>query len=371
MTNLQDASPRLETTDFLACEVIHDITILGGGPTGLFAAFYAGLRGATCKIVDSMPALGGRLTAVYPEKYIYDVAGFPKILARDLVDNLIAQAAAYRPTVCLDEIAQDLEKRLSQDGEESIFALTTDKGTHLTRTIVIAAGVGQYTPKKHGASSADAYEGRGISYAVIAKNIYKGRRVVVFGGGDSALDWANELVPIAKEVTLVHRSEKFRAHDDSVRKYLASGARAVLNTECVAFLGGDQTGDFEHGIPRLGGVRLRNVDDGSEAILSVDDAVVMFGFNSSLGKLRDWGVTLTKDCVAVNDCMETSIPGVYAAGDIVEYRGKLKLIATGFSEAAIAVNFAKTFINPKEKAQPMHSTTIMELKEKREARLKS
>ena len=362
-------------TSLLRPDDIHDITILGGGPTGLFAAFYAGLRNASCKIVDSMPALGGRLTAVYPEKFIYDVAGFPKILAKDLVDNLIAQTAAYNPTLCLDEVAQTLT-RVTTDSSESVFALATDKGTHLTRTLVVAAGVGQYTPKKHSAPGADHFENTGVAYAVIEKNLYKGRRVVVFGGGDSALDWANELVPIAKEVTLVHRSEKFRAHDDSVRKFLAAAensplaVRALLNTECTGFLGGNDTGDFNHGTARLGAVRLRNIDNGSESTLAVDDALVLFGFNSSLGKLREWGIELVKDCIAVNDCMETNVPGVYAAGDIVEYRGKLKLIATGFSEAAIAVNFAKTFMNPKEKAQPLHSTTIMELKEKREARKK-
>lgn len=353
---------------------LHDITILGGGPTGLFAAFYAGLRNASCKIIDSMPALGGRLTAVYPEKYIYDVAGFPKILAKDLVDNLVAQAQAYSPTLCLDEAAQTLT-RVTLDSGESVFALGTDKGTHLTRTLVIAAGVGQYTPKKHTAPGADVFENRGVAYAVIEKNIYAGRRVVVFGGGDSALDWANELVPLAKEVTLVHRSDKFRAHDDSVRKFLDAAqksphtVRVRLNTECTGFVGQTADAATKTGT-KLEAVTLRNLDDNAETTLHVDDALVMFGFNSSLGKLREWGIELVKDCIAVNDCMETSLPGVYAAGDIVEYRGKLKLIATGFSEAAIAVNFAKTYMNPKEKAQPLHSTTIMELKEKREARKK-
>ena len=336
---------------------LYDITILGGGPTGLFAAFYAGLRNASCKIIDSMPALGGRLTAVYPEKYIYDVAGFPKVLARDLVDNLIAQTLPYHPTLCLEEAAQTLIRR-----DDGVFELTTDKGVHLTRTIIVAAGVGQYTPKRHTAVGTDVFEGNGIAYAVLQKNVHAGRRVVVFGGGDSALDWANELVPIASEVTLVHRSEKFRAHDDSVRKYTASGKGVRLNTECVEFIGAPG---------KLEAVRLKHLETGEESVLPCDDALVMFGFNSSLGKLKEWGLALAKDCILVNDCMETSVPGVFGAGDIVEYRGKLKLIATGFSEAAIAVAFAKTYINPKEKAQPLHSTTIMELKEKKEARAKA
>ena len=333
-----------------ACEVF-DITILGGGPTGLFAAFYAGLRTAKCKILDSMPSLGGRLTAVYPEKYIYDVAGFPKVLAKDLVDNLVQQAMQYNPTICLNEIAQTLERT-----PEGIWKLQTAQGTHLTKTVVVAAGVGQYTPKRHTAPGAEEFLGKGIEYAVLRKQDFAGKRVVIFGGGDSALDWANELSAVASQVTLVHRSEKFRAHDDSVNKLQATKARIIMNTECTLFAGGSQ----------LASVSLKNTEDGNEENLDVDAALVMFGFNSGLGKLKEWGIELEKDAIRVNDCMETNLPGIYAAGDIAEYRGKLKLIATGFSEAAIAVNFAKTFVNPKEKAQPLHSTTIMELKEKRE-----
>lgn len=334
-------------------EEIFDITILGGGPTGLFAAFYAGLRNASCKIIDSMPALGGRLTAVYPEKYIYDVAGFPKVLAKDLIDNLIAQAMAYKPVLALDEVAQQLRRR-----EDGIWELTTLSQVHLTRTLLIAAGVGSYSPKKHMAAGAEQFEGRGISYAVINKEIYRGRKVIVVGGGDSALDWANEMVPIAAEVTLVHRSDRFRAHDDSVSKLRNSTASIFTNTEVIAF----------EGDTNLKSVRLQNTETQEERTLQVDDALIMFGFNSSLGKIREWGLELHSDGIKVNDCMETNLEGIYAAGDIAEYRGKLKLIATGFSEAAIAVNFAKTFINPKEKAQPLHSTTIMELKEKKQAR---
>ncbi|MFZ9520347.1 MAG: NAD(P)/FAD-dependent oxidoreductase [Silvanigrellaceae bacterium] len=332
---------------------VFDVTILGGGPTGLFAAFYAGLRNASCKIVDSMPALGGRLTAVYPEKYIYDVAGFPKVLAKELVDNLIAQAMAYKPVLAMEEIAQSLHRR-----DDGIWELTTNAGLHLTKTIIIAAGVGSYSPKKHVAPGADRFEGNGISYAVVNKEIHRGRKVVVVGGGDSALDWANEMVPIASEVTLVHRSDRFRAHDDSVNKLRKTNARILTNTEITSFEG-DST---------LQRIHFQNTESQDTSSIDVDDAIIMFGFNSSLGKIREWGLELHGDGIKVNDCMETNLPGIYAAGDIAEYRGKLKLIATGFSEAAIAVNFAKTFINPKEKAQPMHSTTIMELKEKRQAR---
>ncbi|MBM3381885.1 MAG: NAD(P)/FAD-dependent oxidoreductase [Betaproteobacteria bacterium] len=335
-------------------ENIFDITILGGGPTGLFAAFYSGLRNASCKILDSMPALGGRLTAVYPEKYIYDVAGFPKVLAKDLVDNLVAQAMAYKPVLALEEVAQTLNRR-----DDGVWELTTQSGQlHLTRTLIVAAGVGSYSPKKHMAPGAPAFEGKGICYAVLNKEVHRNRKVVVIGGGDSALDWANEMVPLASEVTLIHRSDRFRAHDDSVNKLKATSARILTNTEVIAFEGDSV----------LKRIVIENTETKEQSSIDVDDALVMFGFNSSLGKIREWGIELTGDGIKVNECMETNLPGIYAAGDIAEYRGKLKLIATGFSEAAIAVNFAKTFINPKEKAQPLHSTTIMELKEKRGAR---
>lgn len=335
---------------------IFDITILGGGPTGLFAAFYAGLRSASCKIIDSMPSLGGRLTAVYPEKFIYDVAGFPKILARDLVDNLVSQTMTYAPALALGECVEELIRRA-----DGVFEIKTTQATHLSRTVIIAAGVGVYSPKKHQAPGAQAFEDKGIAYAVLEKKAYAGKDVLIAGGGDSALDWANDLVPVARSVTLVHRSEKFRAHDDSLVKLKRTAAKIILNTEIIAFEGQDQ----------LQKVILRDLETQTETSLCVDAAVIMFGFNSSLGRIREWGLETLGDCIAVNEKMETNIPGIYAAGDIVDYSGKLKLIATGFSEAAIAANFAKTFINPKEKSQPLHSTTLMELKEKREARLAS
>ncbi|KAB8033539.1 NAD(P)/FAD-dependent oxidoreductase [Fluviispira multicolorata] len=333
---------------------VYDILILGGGPTGLFAAFYAGMRNASCKIVDSMPALGGRLTAVYPEKFIYDVAGFPKILAKDLVDNLIEQIKPYQTEICLNETSQSLVRNA-----EGIWELTTHKDVHLAKTIIIAAGVGSYSPKKHQAIGSEKFEDKGISYAVIEKSIYKNRNVVIAGGGDSALDWANEFVNIAKSVTLVHRSDKFRAHDDSVSKLQKTNARVILNSEVTEFLGNE----------KLEKIHIKGIENDLDEIIQVDDALIMFGFNSSLGKIKEWGLELVGNGICVNEKMETNLPGIFAAGDIAKYAAKLDLIVTGFSEAAIAVAFAKIFINPKEKAQPMHSTTLMEIKEKKEKRL--
>jgi thioredoxin reductase len=328
---------------------IYDITILGGGPTGLFAAFYAGMRNASCKIIDSMPLLGGRLTAVYPEKYIYDVGGFPKILASQLVENLIEQIKPYNTCLCLNETAQSLSQN-----SENYWELQTTSNTHFTRTLIIAAGVGSYTPQKHQAPGAFEFENKGISYAVRNKALYQNKNVLIAGGGDSALDWANELVSIAKSVTLVHRSEKFRAHDHSVSLLKKSAAKMILNTEIIKFVG-----DFS-----LKQVHIKHLENHTEEILNIDEALILFGFRSSLGKIKDWGLELTKNGISVNEKMETNLPGVYAAGDIAKHQAKLDLIVSGFSEAATAVAFAKIFINPREKAQPLHSTTLMEIKEK-------
>lgn len=333
---------------------IYDITILGGGPTGLFAAFYAGMRNAKCKIIDSMPALGGRLTAVYPEKYIYDVAGFPKILARELIDNLIEQIKPYNTNICLNENTLSIEQT-----EDQIWEIKTNLDTHYTKTIIIAAGVGSYSPKKHQGLGADQFEGKGIEYAVIEKNIYRNKNVIIAGGGDSALDWANELVSIAKSVTLIHRSDKFRAHDDSITKLKKTNARIILNSEISGFYGKEN----------LQEVLIKGLEDHHEEIIKVDAALIMFGFNSSLGKIKEWGLNLVGNGICVNEKMETNLPGIFAAGDIAKYSAKLDLIVTGFSEAAIAVAFAKVYLNPKEKAQPLHSTTVMEIKEKKEKRL--
>ncbi|MES2615383.1 MAG: NAD(P)/FAD-dependent oxidoreductase [Bdellovibrionota bacterium] len=330
-----------------------DITILGGGPTGLFAAFYAGLRNSSCKIIDSMPMLGGRLISVYPEKYIYDVAGFPKILAQDLVSNLVEQIKPYSQEICLNENAQTLTRT-----ENGLWKITTNKQEHLTKTLIISAGVGSYSPKKHTGKNAQIFEGKGVSYAVLEKQAFKNKNVIIAGGGDSALDWANELTQIAKHVTLIHRTDSFRAHGDSVNKLYKTNARILLNTEILEF----------HGDSHLKSVTIKNSDTGEETSLPADDALVMFGYNSSLGKLNEWGLELVGNGILVSERMETNLPGIFAAGDIAKHSAKLDLIATGFSEAAIAVAFAKVFLNPKEKAQPMHSTTIMEIKEKQAKR---
>jgi thioredoxin reductase len=330
-----------------------DITILGGGPTGLFAAFYAGLRDASCRIIDSLPSLGGRLTAVYPEKYIYDVAGFPKILAGDLVANLIQQIEPYQTSIQLSQMAQGLTKR-----ENGLWEIQTQTQSYLTRTLIIAGGVGQYSPKWHSAPGANAFYEKGIYYGVMKKTDYAGKNILVLGGGDSALDWANEFVALGCKVTLAHRTDAFRAHADSLNKFKATHSTILTNVEVKEFKGDNC----------LTSVILHNETTDTTTELKVDCCFVFFGFNSSLGKLKEFGLDLEGNRIKVNSKMETNLPGVFAAGDITHYPGKLDLIVTGFSEAAIAANMAKNFINPKEKIQPMHSTTIAEIKEKKKQR---
>ena len=320
---------------------IHDITIIGAGPVGLFAAFYAGMRGMKAKLIDSLAELGGQLSALYPDKYIYDMAGFPKVLARDLVRDLAAQAMQFSPTVCLEEKVTTLAR------VEGGFELGTERGrTHRTRTVLITAGVGAFAPKKLENPDWARYEGRGLHYVIPDLTRFKDRRVLVVGGGDSAVDWALHLEEIASHVTLIHRRDSFRAHEDSVRKLKASSAKVVLFHELKTIEG-------ERGVERVVIYDNRSKD---ETIVEIDDLVVNFGFLANLGPIRTWGLELEKISIVVNQQMETNIPGVMAAGDIATYPGKLKLIVTGTGEATMAVCTAKMRCDPKASYFPGHSS---------------
>ncbi|MFC7393122.1 NAD(P)/FAD-dependent oxidoreductase [Scopulibacillus cellulosilyticus] len=320
---------------------VYDITIIGGGPTGLFAAFYGGLRQMKVKIIESLPELGGQLTALYPEKYIYDVAGFPKVLARDLVKNLEEQALMFNPAVVLGESVEKVEK------QEDHFVLSTDKSSHYSKTIIITAGVGAFQPRGLGIEAAEKYEGKNLHYFVKDVQAFKDKRVLVCGGGDSAVDWALTLEPVAKEVFLTHRRDKFRAHEHSVEQLKQSTVQIKTPYQIIDVDGNDE---------KLTSVVLDNKEQ-SET-LTVDDVIVSYGFVSSLGAIKDWGLEIEKNSIIVNSKMETNIEGIYAAGDVCTYDGKVKLIATGFGEAPTAVNNAKTYIDPKAKTQPKHSTSM-------------
>lgn len=324
-------------------EHVYDITVIGGGPTGLFTAFYGGMRQASVKIIESLPQLGGQLSALYPEKYIYDVAGFPKVRAQELVNNLKEQMHKFSPTVCLDESVQVLEKR-----EDGVFKLVTNKETHYSKTVIITAGNGAFQPRRLELKSSFQYEKKNLHYFVDDMNKFAGKKVVVFGGGDSAVDWTLMLEPIAEQVTIVHRRDKFRAHEHSVENLIHSNAHVKTPYVPVELIGDDI----------IKQVVLQHVQTGENMTIDVDDVIVNYGFVSSLGPIKDWGLSIEKNSIVVNSKMETSIPGIYAAGDICTYEGKVKLIACGFGEAPTAVNHAKAYIDPKAKIQPLHSSSM-------------
>lgn len=320
-----------------------DIIIIGGGPAGLFAAFYSGMRQASAKIIESMPQLGGQLSALYPEKYIYDVAGFPKVTAQELVDRLKEQLELFKPEVCLEEKVLNVVKR-----EERLFEVTTDKAVHYGKAVIITAGVGAFEPRKLELPEAAAYEGKNLHYFVNDMNRFSGRRVLISGGGDSAVDWALMLEPVAESVTLVHRRDKFRAHEHSVERLLASSVDIVTPAEIASLSG-------SNAIER---VVLRDVKSGERRELDVDDVIVSFGFVSSLGPIAEWGLDIEAGSIVVDSRMATSVPGIFAAGDITAYPGKLKLIAVGFGEAPTAVNNAKVYVDPDAKLSPGHSSNM-------------
>ena len=325
-------------------EEIFDLIIIGAGPTGMFGGFYAGLRGMKFKIIDSMEALGGQVSAMYPEKDIFDVAGFPRVSGKRLVADLEEQLLRFKPQVILGEKVAKVNRRM-----DNVFELTTDKGgVHHCKAIVLALGMGSFTPKKHPNAELAPFEGKGVQYGVLSMDPFKGKRTLVVGGGDSALDWALMLEPICDKVTLIHRRDEFRAHEASVKKLKSSKVDIKLWYELKTVRGKDKVQEA---------VIYEN-HTMAEEVLPVDFVVLNFGFQASLSFLKDWGLTLEKNKIPVNQKMETNVPGIYAAGDIVTHPGKLDLIATGFAEGATAVNFAKTYINPNEKAEPGHSSNL-------------
>lgn len=327
---------------------IRDITIIGGGPTGLFAQFYAGMRGATSQIVDALPQLGGQLAALYPEKDIFDVAGFPQVPAKELVRQLAIQAGRWQQPVHLNQRVISLEE------EDGHFVLGTETDRFPTRAIVIAAGIGAFTPRRLPQACAQPWYGRGIHDVVTDPEEFRGREVVIIGGGDSAFDWAAQLANRAASVTLVHRSDRFRAHAatvEEVRRNAENGGRTSIYTfhELYDVI-------CEH--DRLCGVVLRDTKTKETREVRADVVLPMLGFVSDMGAIADWGLTLEKGEIVVNSMMETGRPGIYAAGDVCTYPGKLKLIASGFSEAAIAVNQAVHWIYPEKKVAPGHSSNL-------------
>ncbi|MBT2666456.1 NAD(P)/FAD-dependent oxidoreductase [Peribacillus simplex] len=325
-------------------EKVYDITIIGGGPVGLFTAFYGGMRQASVKIIESLPQLGGQLSALYPEKYIYDIAGFPKVRAQELVNNLKEQMAKFEQDVVLEQAVQEVEKQA-----DGVFKLTTDKEIHYSKTIIITAGNGAFQPRRIEIDDAKKYESSNLHYFIDDLNHFAGKKVVVFGGGDSAVDWALMLEPIAEKVSIIHRRDKFRAHEHSVETL--KNSKVEIKTPYIPseLIGTDG---------RIHTIVIKDTNGEDTETMEVDAVIVNYGFVSSLGPIKEWGLDIQKNSILVNSRMETNIPGIYAAGDIATYDGKVKLIASGFGEAPTAVNHAKQYIDPKAKVQPMHSSSM-------------
>ena len=320
---------------------VFDLTIIGGGPSGLYAAYYAGFRGLKVKIVDSLEELGGQVTALYPEKFIFDVAGFPKIYGRDLVKNLVEQAMQYKPTVCLGENVQSLKAQADKS-----YILTTQKGAHATKAVLITIGIGAFNPKRIPAPGTEKFEGKGLAYFVPDISVYDKKNVVIVGGGDSALDWVLNLLPRAASVTLVHRRDGFRAHEESVNQVKSSKANLKLFYEVKEIRGNG----------KVESVVLVNNQTKAEETVPADRVLACLGFEATIGPVAQWGLTMDKNDIVVSTRMETNLAGVYAAGDVCSFPGKLKLIATGFGEAATAVNNAAVYLRPGTSAFPGHSS---------------
>jgi thioredoxin reductase (NADPH) len=329
---------------------VRDLTVIGAGPVGLSAAFWAGMREAGVRLVDSLPELGGQLTALYPEKWIYDVPAHPRVLAKELVELLRVQALEqFDVPVHLETTAASISWEGS--GEQRVVVLHTDHGELRSRAVIVAGGHGAFEPKRLPGYDMSPWEGRGAHYIVGEKSIFDGKRVMVVGGGDSAVDWVINLLDTASELSLVHRRQAFRAHELTVGQVLAAADRGEVALH-VPFQIREVRGNGS--VER---VVLYNSEDAAQAIeVEVDAILIQLGFKTALGPLRDWGFQLVKGAIAVDPLMKTSLERVWACGDISAFEGKLKLIATGFAEAAVAVAQAIHTIRPAMTLQPAYST---------------
>ncbi|MGH7567426.1 MAG: NAD(P)/FAD-dependent oxidoreductase [Gemmatimonadales bacterium] len=329
---------------------VKDITIIGAGPTGLFGAFYAGMRGASCRLIDNLDQVGGQVTALYPEKYIFDVAGFPKVLAKDLVKGMAEQALQFGAPVHLAQKVTSLKRE--QENGRPRFTVVTNQDEYPSRTVLVAGGIGAFTPRQLPLKDVDRWLGRGLHDRVLDPQVFTGQRVLLVGGGDSAFDWAVNLQGIARSILMIHRRDGFRAHHATVEqvKALCVAGKMELRTfwEVKAI----------HGDERIERVTIYQNKTKEETTVEVDGVIPQLGFISALGAIAEWGLDIEKGEIKVSQTMETNIPGIFAAGDITTYPGKLKLIATGVSEACIAVNHAVHFINPAAKIEPGHSSNM-------------
>ncbi|MFN5148865.1 MAG: NAD(P)/FAD-dependent oxidoreductase [Flavobacteriia bacterium] len=318
-----------------------DIIIIGAGPVGLFTVFEAGLLKLRCHLIDSLPQPGGQCSEIYPKKPIYDIPGFPSILAGELIDNLMEQAAPFKPGFTLGEAAMTIDK--TDDGK---FIVTTVKGTkHEAPIVIIAGGLGVFEPRKPPIDNIVDYEDMGVEYIIKDPEFYRGKRCVIAGGGDSALDWSIFLAEknIAKEVVLVHRSSSFRGHLDSVQKVIDMAGSGKINLVTEAEVTGI------NGDGKVESITITHQKDG-ELIRETDHFIPLFGLKPSLGPIADWGLEIEKNAIKVDTLdYSTNIPGIYAIGDVNTYENKLKLILCGFHEGTLAVQSAFARIYPDKK----------------------
>jgi thioredoxin reductase (NADPH) len=319
-----------------------DVLIIGAGPVGLYGAYYAGFRGLSVGVMDSLPEPGGQISAMYPEKLIYDIAGFPTVKGRELVERLLAQAGRFSPHYLLGEQADQLERL--PDGR---LRIVTASGAQMTcRAVVIAGGIGRFAPRPIPAGQ--EFLGRGLEHFVPRPDTYAGKDVVIVGGGDSACDWALALEPVARSVTLVHRREAFRAHRHTVDLLRRSSVK-MLTPYTVSGL---------QGTARVESVEISEVKAKTTRTLACDEVVAALGFTADLGSLESWGLTVRDRRILVDSRMSTGVHLVYAAGDIADYEGKVRLIAVGFGEVATAVNNAAVALDPDLELFPGHSTDV-------------
>ncbi|MBT8273218.1 MAG: NAD(P)/FAD-dependent oxidoreductase [Bacteroidia bacterium] len=314
-----------------------DILIIGAGPTGLFTVFEAGLLKLRCHLIDALPQPGGQCAEIYPKKPIYDIPGFPEILAGELVDNLMEQCKQFQPGFTLGERAETIEKQ-----DDGMFIVTTNKGTnHQAPVVAIAGGLGSFEPRKPMIDTIEDYEDKGVAYFIKDPEIYRDKRVVIAGGGDSALDWSIFLADVASEVTLVHRRKEFRGALDSVEK-----VQALKNDGKINLITPAEVIDI-YGKDKLEGVVVSHSDE-STTKLETDHFVPLFGLTPKLGPIADWGLEIEKNAIKVDNSLDyqTNIPGIFAIGDVNTYPGKLKLILCGFHEATLMCQAAYQIINP-------------------------
>ncbi|MEY8293043.1 NAD(P)/FAD-dependent oxidoreductase [Carnobacteriaceae bacterium 52-44] len=324
---------------------VYDVTIIGGGPTGMFAAFYAGMRELKTKIIETLPVLGGQIEIMYPEKNIFDIGAFPYIKGSDLIQQLSKQMDPFETEVCLEENVLKIRK------EDDVFILKTDKGTHYSKTILITTGQGSFEPRKLTFDYNESYENTNLHYYVSQLDTYKDKTVVICGGGDSAVDWALTLEDIAKKVYVVHRRDKFRALEAPVTLMKNSSVEIITPYKPEALIGDKE---------KIHEVRFKETRGDETITLPVDHLIVSYGFVSDNRQLEEWGLETEHANVKVSQRMESNIPGIYAAGDVATYDGKVKLIATGFGEAPTAINSIIQYLNPESFIQAPLSADMAE-----------